>query len=435
MRMARSVLLRILLIILLVACPYPLTGQQGRSEWGVALKMTSALVQADRGANTESYIAILLGKLPRQLHYTAAIARANAAVARTDYTTWMECVNAFLAHYNTTSFGIVQDPTSCTISTDIISCIDNRASQLQVVPLGPLISVIMVAHNAASTIAAAVASVLAQTWQNLELIIVDDASTDDTWSTINHLQMGEQRVRLLRNRVRVGPYVSRNRALQQAARGSFITGHDADDWAHPARLESQVRVLLDSGGQVRANVAYMLRVKPDGRIRTDALSWFSPDGAAKISMVSAMFERRLLVEELGHWDSVHYGADAEMIARTRALLGSGFVEIPVISMLCRDTATGLGKSGYSSVDAGVQTSGDGPVAFEHTVRAHYRQGFKTWHALIASTGDAYLPFIHHPRRFHAPAGMAVDVTRVRLLAITSRKISGVGRTRPAAFSS
>jgi glycosyltransferase involved in cell wall biosynthesis len=441
-----------------------------------AFLLTLALLASTAAANLEWHsdgvdqqVASLLESLPPKLLHTAAVVWANVAAVNGDWASWTRYINAFLAHYNTsavridvTTFvnpqasearpagedgGVCDDDGGGGPGGDFMSCLVS-AVPVQQVPCGPLISVIMVAHDAASTVIPAVASVLDQTWRHLELVIVDDASTDNTWSILNRLQAADERIRLLRNRVRVGPYVSRNRALQQAVRGSYITGHDADDWAHPSRLESQVRVLLESGGRVRANVAYMLRIKPDGRIATSVLSWFSPDGAAKIAMVSAMFERHLLLDELGHWDSVHYGADAEMIGRAKTLLGDGFVEVPIISMLCRDRATGLGKSGYNSPATVRTTASDGPgslgranggssggihkvpVSWAESNRARYREAFERWHATVRATGDAYLPFIHEVRRFHAPDGMAVDIRKVRLLVMSSRKVLRHGDRTP-----
>jgi hypothetical protein len=472
---AAASLLMLAALVLTVAGPGTGAAAGKAMEWHSALRTVTSAVQVDGGVNVDHQVATLLQSLPPNLLHTAAVVWANVAAMNDDWASWTRNVNAFLAHYNTspiriddTSFvnpralgadpggddgGVGDDDDADTgRGGDFMSCLAS-AVPVQDVPCGPLISVIMVAHDAASTVIPAVASIMDQTWRHLELVIVDDASTDNTWSILNRLQTADGRIRLLRNRVRVGPYVSRNRALQQAVRGSYITGHDADDWAHPSRLESQVRVLLESGGKVRANVAYMLRVKPDGRIATSGLSWFSPDGAAKIAMVSAMFERRLLVDELGHWDGVHYGADAEMIGRAKTLLGDGFVEVPIISMLCRDRATGLGKSGYNSPAAvgtaatgGAAAGGGGgggdagggirqvPISWAKSNRARYREAFERWHATVRATGDAYLPFIHEDRRFQAPDGMAIDIRKVRLLVMSSRKVlrrgdhpAGVGR--------
>ena len=84
--------------------------------------------------------------------------------------------------------------------------------------------VMMPAWNSEDTLEAAAMSILDQTWQNLELLIVDDASHDDTWAVMEILARRDERVRITRNKVNVGPYVSKNVALGHA-RGDWITGH------------------------------------------------------------------------------------------------------------------------------------------------------------------------------------------------------------------
>jgi len=65
------------------------------------------------------------------------------------------------------------------------------------------------------------------------------------------------------------------------------------------------------------------------------------------AFASAMYEVRLLREDLGFWDSVLYDADNEMMHRARAFLGrNGFVEIPHVGVLLADRPGSLGKQGY-----------------------------------------------------------------------------------------
>ena len=110
---------------------------------------------------------------------------------------------------------------------------------------GPLITVIIPVWNGADTIETSGISILNQTWQNLELIIVDDFSDDNTWNVLQRLSKKDKRIILIKNNVNVGPYVSKNRALLQA-KGEWITGQDADDWSHPLRLERQINFIHNS---------------------------------------------------------------------------------------------------------------------------------------------------------------------------------------------
>ncbi len=100
----------------------------------------------------------------------------------------------------------------------------------------PLLSVIMANHNGGRYIAAAIASVLNQSLGDLELIVSDDASTDESARIVEELATRDPRIRLLRSRTCGGPAVARNLALE-AARGEWIGIVDSDDLIHPLRME------------------------------------------------------------------------------------------------------------------------------------------------------------------------------------------------------
>lgn len=106
-------------------------------------------------------------------------------------------------------------------------------------PETPLVSVITANYNGARHLAAAVRSVLQQTLSSLELIIADDASTDDSLAVIACAAAGDPRVRVLKARKNGGPGAARNRALK-AARGRYIAVFDSDDLMAPDRLEKLV---------------------------------------------------------------------------------------------------------------------------------------------------------------------------------------------------
>lgn len=103
----------------------------------------------------------------------------------------------------------------------------------------PLVSVIMSAYNAAPYIAQAIESLQQQTYPHFELIIIDDASTDNTVEIVE--QIADGRIVLLRNTTNVGPAISRNRGVE-VAKGEFLAILDADDLAVATRFEKQVRV-------------------------------------------------------------------------------------------------------------------------------------------------------------------------------------------------
>ena len=108
------------------------------------------------------------------------------------------------------------------------------------------VSVIMAAYNAEETIEAAIRSILLQTHDNFELIICDDASTDNTWCLMRSLADEDSRIKLIRQEKNRGSAVARNRCLLQA-QGEYIAIMDADDLCSENRLAVQVSFLERHG--------------------------------------------------------------------------------------------------------------------------------------------------------------------------------------------
>src|SRR5262249_14421824 len=96
----------------------------------------------------------------------------------------------------------------------------------------PIVSVLMTAYNRASFIAPAIESVLAQTFADFELVIVDDCSTDDTPDIARRYARLDSRVRVLINERNLGDYGNRNHAAA-LGRGQFLKFHDSDDMMYP----------------------------------------------------------------------------------------------------------------------------------------------------------------------------------------------------------
>jgi len=112
----------------------------------------------------------------------------------------------------------------------------------------PTVSVVIPAYNSAHFLPKAIASVRAQQWPGLELIVVDDGSTDDTEAVVRELSRGED-VRFLRQE-NAGAESARNKGIA-TARGEWIAFLDADDVWLPGKLEAQFVEL-----EKRANAAF-----------------------------------------------------------------------------------------------------------------------------------------------------------------------------------
>ena len=138
----------------------------------------------------------------------------------------------------------------------------------------PLISVIMPAHNAAATIGAAINGIVAQTHKNWELIIIDDASVDNTAAIVKTYQQDDKRIRYYRNKKNSKQWAARNRGLS-LARGTYIAWQDADDISAPTRLMTQLRLLLAARGRTQLVSTDMVIINDDGQMQNRLHSYSS----------------------------------------------------------------------------------------------------------------------------------------------------------------
>src|ERR1700752_1012717 len=106
----------------------------------------------------------------------------------------------------------------------------------------PLVSVIMSMRNSASTVGAAVRSVVRQTLSDWELIVIDNGSSDESGATV--ASFDDPRIRLVREENTSFLAVRLNQAVA-LSRGAFIARMDSDDICFPERLSSQVARLCD----------------------------------------------------------------------------------------------------------------------------------------------------------------------------------------------
>lgn len=112
----------------------------------------------------------------------------------------------------------------------------------------PLVTVVMPVFNAEACVEDAVESVLSQGLRNIELVCIDDASTDGSLQRLKRLAGDDSRMRVLSNETNEGAGAARNRGLA-AARGAFVQFTDADDFLVPGALESLHAMCVADGVQ------------------------------------------------------------------------------------------------------------------------------------------------------------------------------------------
>ena len=108
-----------------------------------------------------------------------------------------------------------------------------------------LVSIIMPSYNTAKFIVDTIESVVEQTYENWELLIVDDCSSDNTDEVVRRF-LTDTRIRYLKNEQNSGAAVSRNRALREA-KGRWIAFLDSDDLWEPEKLEKQIMFMEKNG--------------------------------------------------------------------------------------------------------------------------------------------------------------------------------------------
>jgi len=117
----------------------------------------------------------------------------------------------------------------------------------------PRVSVVMSVHNDAARVEVAVRSILTQTFQDLELIVIDDGSSDGSADVLDQLAAGDARLHVVRQQ-----NTGLTRALIRGcalARGEYIARQDSDDWSHPQRIAEQVALLDADPGMGFASCA------------------------------------------------------------------------------------------------------------------------------------------------------------------------------------
>lgn len=128
---------------------------------------------------------------------------------------------------------------------------------------GPRVTVFMPVFNRAPVLPAAIESVLEQTYQDFELLVVDDGSTDDSTDVVRGYRKHDSRVRLVVLERNEGIPRTRNRGLE-LARGEYLAHADSDDTSLPERLAHQV-AFLDQHPEIAAVGSWVLRTDEHGR--------------------------------------------------------------------------------------------------------------------------------------------------------------------------
>ncbi|MGP3535460.1 glycosyltransferase family 2 protein [Microbacterium sp. RD1] len=262
--------------------------------------------------------------------------------------------------------------------------IDRLTTQLEPGTVGgDLVSVIISSYRPDSALDTAVRSILAQTWADLEVLVVDDASGPEFSHVFARVAALDERVRVIHQPRNGGTYVARNTAIDQA-RGTYVTFQDADDWSHPERIERQTAVFE------RDPLVHSVRAQS---LRTSGSLVFSRQGTAVRAPAAAtiMFRRDRVWPVLGGYDEVRKAADTEFHERMVAALPGYTIDLDIPLMWVRLGEGSLSRSEFRA-------------SWKHPARFLYRSAFTHWHDQIRRGAsprlDRAVRSFPAPRRFH-----------------------------------
>jgi glycosyltransferase involved in cell wall biosynthesis len=314
----------------------------------------------------------------------------------------LDCLNRAYAACGLPALSLCRD------GEPLSPCNVRAAGDLAVVD-GPLVSVLMTTFNVAGRVIAALESILRQSYRHLEVIVVDDCSTDDTVEVLTALAGKDTRIRVLRLDRNVGTYCAKSVALTHA-HGDFVTCMDADDWSHPLKLELQIKPLLEDESLV-ASTSNCIRLSDFGVVDVRQSAYLE-----HLNYSSLLFRREKILAEIGGWDAcARTAADTEFIWRINLAYGPRAIRhVPGVLSLVSQRDDSL-----TMADDGTGFVGD---CFPREI-LRYIEAFNRWH--IDTLRSGRLPRIggdmvawteRHPFRFSSSAFAdtrdVLDVLRV-----------------------
>ncbi|MEI6161570.1 MAG: glycosyltransferase, partial [Roseococcus sp.] len=314
--------------------------------------------------------------------------RCAALTRQGDRAAGLGALDAMFARYGARP--LRRDPALGGAAFDQLRGLDVPPTSIPQAPVfdGPKVSVVMTSFNSAEYLPTAARSILEQSYRNLELIIVDDASTDATPALLAELERRDPRVRVILKSTNDGTYVSKNIGLLHST-GEFTALQDSDDWSHPDRLACSIGLLLRRPDLIGLTTDWW-RMTSEGEIIIKAGGQIS-----HLCCISLVFRRAPVMQRLGFFDSVRIAADLEFIQR----LGLAFGE-RAAPRLRWPLLVGRARAGSLTADAEIGLSRTGFTA----IRTDYHAQAETWHARIrAGEAEPCMPFPLAARRFDAHA--------------------------------
>lgn len=226
-----------------------------------------------------------------------------------------------------------------------------------------------------------VRSILAQTYRNIEVIVVDDASAPEYQEVIASVCSIDSRIRLVSAEENQGTYCARNIGLSVAT-GVYVTGQDDDDWSHPERLVEQVSFLQETPNAVGCRVASVACLDNLSRVRLG----YTPLSAN----ASSLMMKRDTFRRIGGFVRARKAADTELHRRAEQVTGLSVLDIDKPLAIVRIESGSLSRSDFRA-------------GWSHPARREFKFSYSYWHARAPQEAlelqSSNLPQLNVPRRF------------------------------------
>ena len=187
--------------------------------------------------------------------------------------------------------------------------------------MNELISVLLSVHNDETNINKAIESILTQKYENIELLLIDDASTDSTYDVCKEYSDIDSRIKLFKNNENQGLTKSLNKLIKES-NGVFIARQDSDDISYNDRLVDQYNLLINSDFHACTSLA---KIKGTTRVLPGFTKYLSPNITMKFKnpfIHGTLLIKNRILEKLGGYDSkFKYSQDYKLM---KDLIDSGY---------------------------------------------------------------------------------------------------------------
>ncbi len=229
----------------------------------------------------------------------------------------------------------------------------------------PFISVIMACHNAGPYVGEAIKSVVDQTFTDLELIFVDDNSSDDSLAIAKLLAQSDERIKVFSSRTNLGAGAARNLAIEKST-GEWLAVLDADDVFIKDKLEKQVALIKPAKGELVLVGTGCFQIEADGR-RFAVYQYPLTSLALKNRLIrqkafpphSSLIYRATVMRAIGGFNGLFLRSqDFELWLRMSKFGAFACVSEPLIEYRLHNTniSNTLGEAGYSQLHYAIAAS-------------------------------------------------------------------------------